>query len=66
MTTPFRENVYALVKQIPCGKVTTYGAISKALTGNTKASRAVGSAMRNTPYPYPSDRDMQIEAKHIP
>ena len=39
----FDERCYQLLKLIPEGKVTTYGEIAKAL--NTKAWRAVGSAM---------------------
>jgi len=39
----FDERCYQLLKLIPEGKVTTYGEIARAL--NTKAWRAVGSAM---------------------
>ncbi len=44
----FNDRVYSLAKQIPEGKVSTYGYIAKAL--NTKAFRAVGNAMHNNPY----------------
>lgn len=37
----FRERVYALVAQIPCGRVMTYGQLA-ALCGNARASRIVG------------------------
>lgn len=40
----FFERVYAIAKQIPAGKVTTYGAIAKAL-GTAKSARMVGWAM---------------------
>lgn len=40
----FFENVYAIVRLIPPGKVTSYGAIAKAL-GTAKSSRMVGWAM---------------------
>lgn len=40
----FFENVYAIVRLIPHGKVTSYGAIAKAL-GTAKSSRMVGWAM---------------------
>jgi methylated-DNA-protein-cysteine methyltransferase-like protein len=40
----FFENVFEVVKQIPCGKVTSYGAIAKYL-GTAKSSRMVGYAM---------------------
>ena len=39
----FNERCYELLKLIPEGKVTTYSEIARAL--NTKAWRAVGSAM---------------------
>jgi methylated-DNA-protein-cysteine methyltransferase-like protein len=37
----FRERVYAIVGQIPHGKVMTYGQIA-ALAGNARAARIVG------------------------
>lgn len=40
----FFERVYEIVRQIPEGKVTTYGAIAKAL-GTAKSARMVGWAM---------------------
>lgn len=40
----FFEKVYEIAKQIPYGKVTTYGAIAKAL-GSAQSSRMVGWAM---------------------
>lgn len=42
--TDFFERVYALVRQIPCGRVTTYGSIGKAL-GLRSSARMVGWAM---------------------
>ncbi len=39
----FNERCYALLDQIPAGKVTTYGEIARAL--GSRAWRAVGSAM---------------------
>lgn len=42
----FFENVYQVVKLIPEGKVTSYGAIAKYL-GTAKSSRMVGWAMNN-------------------
>jgi methylated-DNA-protein-cysteine methyltransferase-like protein len=38
------EEVYALVRQVPCGRVTTYGAIARAL-GMHAGARQVGWAM---------------------
>lgn len=40
----FFERVYEVVRQIPHGKVTSYGAIAKAI-GSPQSSRMVGYAM---------------------
>lgn len=40
----FFERVYVIVRQIPEGKVTSYGAIAKAL-GTARSARMVGWAM---------------------
>jgi methylated-DNA-protein-cysteine methyltransferase-like protein len=40
----FFQRVYEVAKQIPYGKVTSYGAIAKAL-GSAQSSRMVGWAM---------------------
>ena len=42
----FFENVYKVVRLIPKGRVTTYGAIAAAI-GAKKAARMVGYAMNN-------------------
>ncbi|MBB6499477.1 MGMT family protein [Pedobacter cryoconitis] len=42
----FYEQVYEIVKLIPKGRVTSYGAIAKSL-GAGKSSRLVGYAMNN-------------------
>lgn len=42
----FFERVYQVVKQIPHGRVTTYGTIAKHI-GSPGASRMVGWAMNN-------------------
>ena len=44
----FREKVYEITKQIPKGKVATYGQLAR-LVGNAKAARAVGALMRVNP-----------------
>lgn len=46
----FASSVYRLVKQIPIGKVATYGQIA-AKIGNPKAGRAVGNVLHNNPDP---------------
>tara|TARA_Y100000385_G_scaffold82436_1_gene84404 strand:- start:3242 stop:3577 length:336 start_codon:yes stop_codon:yes gene_type:complete len=40
----FFEKVYRVAEQIPCGRVTSYGAIAKYL-GTPKSARMVGWAM---------------------
>ena len=40
----FFERVYSIARQIPYGKVTSYGAIAKAL-GTARSARMVGWAM---------------------
>lgn len=44
----FKEKVYKITRQIPKGKVATYGQIAR-LAGNAKAGRAVGALMRANP-----------------
>lgn len=41
----FAERVYALVRQVPPGRVVSYGGIA-ALLGYPRAARAVGAALR--------------------
>lgn len=48
MPTSFQNKVYELCKKVPKGKVTTYRDIAHAL--NTKAYRAVGTALNKNPY----------------
>lgn len=44
---PFFQQVYRLVEMIPAGKVTTYGAIAKALA--TRDARRIGHALHANP-----------------
>ena len=44
----FRDKVYQITKQIPEGKVATYGQIAK-LAGSPNAARAVGLLMKMNP-----------------
>jgi len=48
--TEFQAKVFAAVKLIPKGKVSTYGAIA-AYLGVPRAPRAVGNALHNNPEP---------------
>lgn len=45
----FKEKCYEVLKRVPKGKVTTYKSLANAL--NTKAYRAVGTAMKNNHSP---------------
>lgn len=46
--TRFAARVYALVSEIPPGRVTTYGALARAM--GCGSARAVGQALRKNPY----------------
>ncbi|MDG4715948.1 MGMT family protein [Winogradskyella marincola] len=46
-TLGFFEKVYEVARQIPSGRVTSYGAIAKYL-GSTKSARIVGYAMNSS------------------
>ncbi|WP_443937546.1 MGMT family protein [Pedobacter sp. MW01-1-1] len=52
MNTNFYEQVYEVVRLIPKGRVTSYGAIAKSL-GAAKSSRMVGHAMSYAGTAYP-------------
>lgn len=47
-TTRYRERVYSIVREIPPGRVITYGAIAHLL-GDPRQARQVGWAMARTP-----------------
>ena len=51
----FFDRVYEVVKQVPRGKVTTYGDVAR-LCGNPRMSRQVGWAMRRCPDDLPWQR----------
>ena len=44
----FRDTVYSIAKNIPKGKVATYGQLAK-MAGSPKATRAVGVCMKENP-----------------
>jgi methylated-DNA-protein-cysteine methyltransferase-like protein len=46
----FARAVYALVRQVPRGRVVTYGQVA-AILGHPRAARAVGAALSNLPEP---------------
>ncbi len=51
MVQGFFSKVYEIVRQIPCGKVATYGQIAR-LTGHPRSARQVGWALHVNPEPY--------------
>ena len=51
MSNKFFNKVYEVVKQIPKGKVATYGQIAR-LCGNPRMARQVGWALHVNPEPY--------------
>lgn len=58
----FDERCYALLRQIPKGRVSSYKEIAHAL--ECKAYRAVGNAMNKNPYPkdvYPCHRVLKSD-----
>jgi O-6-methylguanine DNA methyltransferase len=48
MIASFRDKIYDFTRQIPKGKVATYGQLAK-LAGNPKAARAIGAFMKTNP-----------------
>ncbi len=64
MTVSFKDKVYSLAKQIPKGKVATYGQLAK-MVGSPKASRAVGMCMstNKTPETIPCHRVVASNGK---
>ncbi|MBI4450398.1 MGMT family protein [Candidatus Woesearchaeota archaeon] len=48
MPTLFEDKIYAALKRVPRGRVTTYKSLAEAV--GSKAYRAVGNAMNKNPY----------------
>lgn len=63
----FYQKVYEIVRQIPEGKVTTYGHIAKML-GSPRSSRIVGYALHINPEPFvtPCHRVVNREGRLAP
>ena len=61
----FFEQVWALVQEIPCGSVTTYGELAKML-GHPGHSRLVGRAMRYAPDGLPCHRVVNSAGRCAP
>ncbi len=60
MSNNFYEQVYAVVRRVPRGKVTSYGRIARML-GRTRAARAVGYALNGL-----KDRQADPEYADVP
>lgn len=48
MSSIFAEKIYQILRSVPRGRVTTYAWLAKQI--NSKAYRAVGSALSKNPY----------------
>jgi methylated-DNA-[protein]-cysteine S-methyltransferase len=48
-TTRFQDLVYAATRNIPKGKVSTYGNIARKI-GNPRSARSVGNALNRNPF----------------
>ncbi len=61
------EKIYEVVKQIPCGRVATYGQVA-LLAGNPRWSRVVGYALHQNPAPgvIPCHRVVNREGRVAP
>ena len=60
--TTFDQRVYAVVAQIPCGQLATYGQIAE-LVGVWGAARQVGWALRRLPLPSPIPWQRVVNAR---
>lgn len=47
-TTPFQDRVYAALRRVPAGRVTTYGLLAQYL--KCRSAQAVGQALRRNPF----------------
>ena len=55
MNDLFKQQVFDIIKLIPAGRVTSYGAIAKAV-GYPNHARHVGNALRNYDEDFPAHR----------
>jgi methylated-DNA-protein-cysteine methyltransferase-like protein len=58
----FAEQVYALVRTVPPGRVTSYGTISRLL-GRPRSARMVGWAMHHCPRDVPAHRVVMSDGR---
>lgn len=62
MSESFYQRVYALVSQVPEGRVVTYGQVAAAL-GDRRQARTVGWAMRVCPMHVPWHRVVNADGR---
>ena len=62
MNDLFKQQVYEITRLIPKGRVSTYGAVAKAV-GYTNHSRHVGNAMGGCPKDVPAHRVISSTGK---
>jgi alkylated DNA nucleotide flippase Atl1 len=62
----FAERVWALVRTVPPGRVTTYGEVAEALFGVRKGARGVGQAMARCPADVPWWRVVRADGSTAP
>ena len=48
--TEFTRRIYEVVREIPCGRVMSYGQVAR-LAGNPRGARGVGFALHRNPEP---------------
>ncbi|HEU0194224.1 MAG TPA: MGMT family protein [Gaiellales bacterium] len=64
-TTPFELDVYALVRAVPPGRVTSYGRLAE-LAGRPRRARAAGRAMARCPEEVPWHRVVNVRGRLVP
>jgi len=65
LTDEFRQAVYDIADEVPCGKVTTYGDIA-SLLGIPHCSRLVGRALHLAPQSHPCHRVVNANGRTVP
>jgi methylated-DNA-[protein]-cysteine S-methyltransferase len=63
--TPFAKRVYRAILSIPLGEVRTYKWVAQR-AGNRNAYRAVGTILKNNPYPLIIPCHRVIKSNNIP
>ncbi len=61
MTSETDMKIYDIVRQIPAGKVASYGTVAE-LAGNRRWAQAVGNALHRNPAPFSLDGDNSYNA----